>query len=91
MKNKAKGGDKMFKIVLYVLSYLSKNVALLVGIIETLFKVIAGIVSLTPTKKDDAFIPQVDKFFSAIKKVLYNVSDFMAGKELPEQKQKEAK
>lgn len=67
-------------IVMGVLAWLVKNVALLVGIIEAIVKVIAGIVSLTPTKKDDAFLPKVDAIASWIKKGLYFVSDKLAGK-----------
>ena len=67
-------------IVMGVLAWLVKNVALLVGIIEAIVKVIAGIVSLTPTKKDDAFLPKVDAVASWIKKGLYFVSDKLAGK-----------
>ena len=67
-------------IVMGVLAWLVKNVALLVGIIEAIVKVIAGIVSLTPTKKDDAFLPNVDAVASWIKKGLYFVSDKLAGK-----------
>ncbi|HRR96731.1 MAG TPA: hypothetical protein P5150_08415 [Candidatus Ratteibacteria bacterium] len=77
-----KGGNKMFQIILVVLSYIVKNIALIVGILESLMKVIAGIVSLTSTKRDDAFIPVIDKFFSSIKRILYNLSDVMVGKEI---------
>jgi len=66
-------------IVMGVLAWLVKNVALLVGIVEALVKVIAGIISLTPTKKDDTFLPKVDAVASWIKKGLYFVSDKLAG------------
>jgi hypothetical protein len=64
-----------------IISYIFKNMALLIGIIEALLKVAAGIVSLTPTKRDDAIVDIIDKAFSAIKKVLYTVADKLAGKE----------
>lgn len=70
----------MINFVLGVVAWLVKNVALLVGIVEAIVKVVAGIVSLTPTKADDAFLPIVDKVASAIKKVLYFASEKMAGK-----------
>jgi hypothetical protein len=57
-----------------------KNVALLVGILEAIVKVVAGIISLTPTKKDDAFLPKIDAIASWIKKGLYFMSDKLAGK-----------
>ncbi len=66
--------------ILNIMAYLVKNSALLVGIIEALAKVIAGIVSITPTKKDDWLISKVDIVASAIKKVLYTIADYLAKK-----------
>jgi hypothetical protein len=63
-----------------VAAWLVKNTALLVGIVEAVVKVFAGVVSLTPTKKDDAFLPKVDAVASAIKKALYWASEKLAGK-----------
>jgi len=58
-----------------VISYLLKNVALIVGIIEAIIKVLGGIVSLTPTKADDVVLEKIDLFFSKIKEIFYNISD----------------
>ena len=63
-----------------IISYIFKNLALLLGIIEAIIKVVAGIASMTATKKDDAIVEMIDKGFSAIKKVLYDISDKLAGK-----------
>jgi hypothetical protein len=71
----SKGGS-MSKII----SYIVKNMALLIGIVEAVLKVAAGIVSLTPTKKDDAILEVVDRAFSAVKKILYTIADKLAGK-----------
>lgn len=65
--------------ILSFLAWLVKNVALLVGIVEAIVKVVAGIISLTPTKKDDAFLPKVDAVASWIKKGLYFMSEKLAG------------
>lgn len=54
--------------------------ALILGVVEAILKAAAGIVSLTPTKKDDAIVDMVNSAFSAIKKVLYTVADRLAGK-----------
>ncbi len=70
----------MVQFILGVVAWLIKNVALLVGIVEALVKVIAGVISLTPTKKDDAFLPKVDAVASWIKRGLYFASDKLAGK-----------
>lgn len=80
IKRKQKGGDKMFNLVALALGFIVKNVALIVGILEAAVKVIGGIVSLTPTKRDDKFLPVIDNIFSAVKKVLYGASDYLAGK-----------
>jgi len=63
-----------------IISYIFKNLALIIGIIEAILKAVAGVVSLTPTKGDDAVVEMIDKAFSAIKKVLYTVADKLAGK-----------
>ena len=72
----------MFKLILFALSWLVKNIAYIVGILEALVKVIVGIITLTPTKRDDFFVDKINDIFSAVKKFLYDISDFMAGKEL---------
>ena len=58
-----------------VLSYVLKNMAIILGIVEYFIKAIAGVVSLTPTKKDDSWVAAVDVWFSKIKAFLYSNSD----------------
>jgi len=64
-----------------IIAYIFKNLGVIVGIIEAVLKAAAAIVSFTPTKKDDAIYEYVDKAFSMIKRVLYTISDKLAGKE----------
>jgi len=66
---------KLLSIAKGVIGWVLKNTAQIVGVVESLGKVIAGMVSFTPTKKDDWLIPVVDKVCSAIKKFLYDMSD----------------
>lgn len=61
-----------------VIAYLLKNLALLVGIVEAILKAVGGIVSLTPTKKDDVVVDKVNEIFSKIKAYLYTISDAKA-------------
>lgn len=75
---------RIISIVKGIVAWIAKNVALLIGIVESLGKLIVGIVTLTPTKKDDPVIPVVDEVFSAIKKALYNLSDWLMGKDTVE-------
>jgi len=70
---------KIIAIVKGILAWVAKNVALIVGIIEAIAKLLAGIFSLTATKTDDKWIPMVDKVASAIKKALYTLSDKLKG------------
>ena len=72
--------DKIKEFVLNVAAWLIKNAALIVGIIEALVKLFAGIASLTPTKADDVLVPAVDKVASQIKKALYTLAEKLAGK-----------
>jgi len=72
---------KVWGIAKGVIAWFCKNVALLVGIIEAIAKVIVGVLTLTPTKIDDPLIPLVDNVCSKIKEILYNASDWLMGKE----------
>lgn len=72
----------ILKVIGGVLAYIVKNVALIVGIVEAIAKVFAGIASLTPTKKDDILVPIVDKVASFLKKWLYILAEKLAGKDL---------
>jgi hypothetical protein len=63
-----------------VLAYVVKNMAVWIGVAEAILKAVAAVVSITPTKKDDAFMASVDSVFSQIKKFLYDISDKFAGK-----------
>jgi ArsR family metal-binding transcriptional regulator len=58
-----------------IIAYVLKNSALLVGIIEAILKAVGGIVSMTPTKKDDEVVDKIDEVFSKIKAYLYTASD----------------
>jgi hypothetical protein len=63
-----------------VLAYVFKNLGVVIGVVEAVLKAVGAIVSLTPTKKDDAVYATIDKIFSSIKKWLYTISDKLAGK-----------
>ena len=68
-------------VIKAVLAYVVKNAALLVGVVEAIVKVLGGIISLTPTKKDDAVLPVINNVASWIKKAIYTISDKLAGKD----------
>lgn len=70
----------IFTFIGNVIAYIIKNVAIIIGVGESIMKVIASIVSLTPTKKDDVIYKKVDDFFSIIKQWLYKISEAFAGK-----------
>ena len=61
--------------------YIFKNVAVIIGVVEAVLKAAGAIISLTPTKRDDAIMAIIDKAFSGIKKWLYGISDKLDGKE----------
>jgi hypothetical protein len=64
-----------------ILSYIFKNLAIIIGVIEAILKAVAAIVSITPTKRDDVIYAAVDSVFSKIKQILYNISDKLGGKD----------
>ena len=67
----------MVKIILDIPAYLVKNSAMIIGIIEAVIKAITSVITLTPTKRDDALLPYVDRFFSAVKRALYSLSEIL--------------
>jgi len=69
--------DKMWQIVLSVLAYIVKNFAMIIGVVEAVSKAITSVITLTPTKRDDALLPYVDRFFSAVKRALYSLSEIL--------------
>jgi len=69
--------DKMRQIVLSVLAYIVKNFAMIIGVVEAVSKAITSVITLTPTKRDDALLPYVDRFFSAVKRALYSLSEIL--------------
>jgi hypothetical protein len=70
----------VFAFIKGFLAWAIKDAAQIIGVVEAIGKAVAGIVSLTPTKKDDFLIAWVDKAGSAVKKALYWASDKLAGK-----------
>ncbi len=68
----------MFNFLTNVMAWFTKNVGLLVGIIEAVLKVAAGIVSLTPSKKDDILVDMLSNKFATIKGFIYKIADFFA-------------
>jgi len=72
----------ILKFASAILAWIVKNIALIIGILEALVKVISGIITLTPTKSDDKLLPIIDNVFSWIKKALYWASEKLAGKEV---------
>lgn len=65
----------MVKFLKGVLAYLLKNGGLIIGLVESVLKVLGGIVSLTPTKKDDAVVAFLDTWFTKIKQIIYKLMD----------------
>jgi hypothetical protein len=72
--------DKIIAFISNIVAYVFKNLGVIIGVAEAILKAIGAIVSLTPTKKDDAIYAFIDTWFSKIKKWLYDISDKLAGK-----------
>ena len=69
----------MWQLVMSTVSWVAKNLSLIVGILEAIIRLGAGISSLTATKRDDVFMAKVDAFFPKVKKWLFSVSDMAKG------------
>jgi hypothetical protein len=62
-----------------ILAWIVKNSALIIGVLEAIAKAVSGVISLAPIKSQDKALEVVDNVFSAIKKGLYGLSDFLGG------------
>lgn len=76
--------------ILKLAAFAFKNFGLLIGVVEAIIKLLVGIVSRTPTKKDDKILEGVNLAFSKMKKWCYDLSDMYneAKKEVNEIKNK---
>ena len=61
------------KLIKYIIGYIAKNLALLlgfvdiaIGIIEQILKLAGGIVSITPSRKDDLVVSAIEKSFEGV-------------------------
>lgn len=67
-------------LVFNLIAFFFKNLALVVGVVEAIIKLLAGLASLSATKADDDFVAGVNTKFSEFKKFFYDISDVMANK-----------
>jgi hypothetical protein len=58
-----------------ILGWITKNIGLIIGVVEALTKVLAGIASLTPTEKDDKIVAWIEEHKLSAK--LQKVADFL--------------
>lgn len=68
---------KVLGFITTCIAWFVKNLALIVGVVEAIAKVVAGVVSLAPIKSKDVLLQKVDNIASNVKKVLYTISDFL--------------
>ncbi|HRR96953.1 MAG TPA: hypothetical protein P5150_09535, partial [Candidatus Ratteibacteria bacterium] len=57
--------------VFWLASFILKNFGIFVGVVEQIIKILAGIVSFTPTRKDDILVEDVQKLFDVIQGKIY--------------------
>ena len=61
--------------IFWFAGYILKNFGIIIGIVEQVFKLAAGIVSLTPTRKDDAIVETLKIKFNKIQGIVYNICE----------------
>jgi|GEM_PF-2008370 len=66
------------KMIIYIItrifwlaSFLLKNFSLFLGVVEQILKILAGIVSFTPTRKDDLLVQEIENLFDTWQKNIY--------------------
>ena len=63
--------------IFWLASFLLKNFGLFVGTVEQIIKILAGIASLTPTRKDDELVQQVEDLFDSWQDKIYKVCEII--------------
>ena len=70
----------MTSFILGAAAWLMKNIGLIIGIVEQILKVLGGIVSLTPTRKDDVVVQWIEDKFNGIQGWIYSVANLINNK-----------
>lgn len=76
LKNHPKEGKMIVFIItriFWLASLILKEFSVFVGLVEQILKILAGIVSLTPTREDDILIQQVEDLFDRIQGKIYSI------------------
>jgi len=60
--------------IFWLASLIIKEFGVFVGIVEQIIKLLAGVVSLTPTRKDDALIQEVENLFDIWQSKIYFIA-----------------
>jgi hypothetical protein len=60
--------------IFWLASLIVKEFGVFVGIVEQIIKLLAGIVSFTPSREDDELIQAVEVLFDSWQKKIYNIA-----------------
>ena len=63
------------KFILGIIGYIAKNVGLILGLIEQIIKILAGIAHLTPSRKDDEWVNKIERIFDKLQALIYKLTD----------------
>jgi len=58
-----------------ILAWVTKNIGLIIGVVEALIKVLGGIASLTPTEADDKIVEWIEDH--KLSEKIQKVADFL--------------
>ena len=61
--------------IFWLASFLLKNFSLFVGVVEQVLKILAGIASLTPTRKDDVLVQNMEDMFDVWQGNIYKICE----------------
>lgn len=67
----------LWNFITSAIAYFIKNVSIIIEIIEAIVKLAAGIVSLTPSKKDDKLVDWVEDNFESLEGVLEEIAEIL--------------
>ncbi|MCS7180339.1 MAG: hypothetical protein NZ891_03190, partial [bacterium] len=63
--------------IFWLASLIIKEFGLFVGLVEQIIKILAGIASLTPTRKDDVLVEEVKDLFNSWQEKIYKICEII--------------
>ena len=65
--------------IFWIAALIVKEWGIITGIVKQILKALAGLASLSPTRKDDAFVTAIDDLFNKAQDRIYSIATAICG------------